>query len=158
MELHRVDPTKWLLFLQKSGIWDNNFVKWKGTLQYADLNLNSSDLAGSLFKFSLQLNQSGLSVLTVGINRDLSWLKKMYLLFSLNCGRHISYKCDRSTTKYNKGALIIKKAVSNITYNALQICLRTFPPLSLTIPKRKNATRRQAWTSSITVICLVCSV
>ena len=71
----------------------------KGHSNIADLNLNSSDLTGSLFKFSLQLNQSGLSVLTDGINRNLSWLKKMYLLFSLNCGRHISYKLRQV---YNK--------------------------------------------------------
>ena len=71
----------------------------KGHSNIADLNLNSSDLTGSLFKFSLQLNQSGLSVLTDGINRNLSWLKKMYLLFSLNFGRHISYKLRQV---YNK--------------------------------------------------------
>ena len=40
----------------------------KGHSNIADLNLNSSDLAGL---FSIQLNQSGLSVLTNGINRDL---------------------------------------------------------------------------------------
>ena len=60
MELHRPE--------QSLGALVTVPTNGKGHSNIADLNLNSSDLAGL---FSLQLNQSGLSVLTNGINRDL---------------------------------------------------------------------------------------
>ena len=54
----------------------------KGHSNITDLNLNSSDLAGSLL-FSLQLNQSGLSVLTHGINQNLMKNDKIKGTFTL---------------------------------------------------------------------------
>ena len=65
--------------------------------------------------------------------------------------------CDRFTTNYDKSALINKKTVSNITYSAL-LNLPTFPPLSLTIPKREKKKKTDMSQHCITVICLVCPV